>query len=141
MAIRSRSTARAPSGEAQKQNLDKKVTLAAPRRASREELLRFHDEKHVSWVETRSRIGTGYLDYGDTPAFPGVLEAASAVTGSGTGRSASNHGGRSAAHVSADRRHASRAPRPLSRVLRVQRPRRGHRHAARAVRGPARRLC
>src|SRR6266545_8388756 len=55
--------------EAQKQNLDKRVTLAAPRRASREELLRFHDEKHVSWVETRSRIGSGYLDYGDTPAF------------------------------------------------------------------------
>src|SRR5258708_18260937 len=68
--------------EAQKQDLDKQVTLAAPRRASREELLRFHDEKHVSWVETRSRIGSGYLDYGDTPAFPGVLEAASAVTGS-----------------------------------------------------------
>ncbi len=68
--------------EAQKQDLDKQVTLAAPRRASREELLRFHDEKHVSWVETRSRIGSGHLDYGDTPAFPGVLEAASAVTGS-----------------------------------------------------------
>src|SRR5258708_39729274 len=66
--------------EAQKQDLDKQVTLAVPRRASREELLRFHDEKHVSWVETRSRIGSGYLDYGDTPAFPGVLEAASAVT-------------------------------------------------------------
>ncbi len=68
--------------EAQKQNLDRQVTLAAPRRASRDELLRFHDEKHVSRVETRSRVGSGYLDYGDTPAFPGVLEAASAVTGS-----------------------------------------------------------
>ena len=68
--------------EALTQGLDKRVTLAAPRLASREELLRFHDEKHVDWVETRSRAGSGYLDYGDTPAFPGVLEAASAVTGS-----------------------------------------------------------
>lgn len=67
---------------AHRQGLHKRVTLAAPRRASREELLRFHDAKHVDWVETRSRIGTGYLDYGDTPAFPGVLEAASAVAGS-----------------------------------------------------------
>jgi hypothetical protein len=58
------------------------VTLAAPRQASREELLRFHDAKHVGWLEKRSRTGTGYLDYGDTPAFPGVLEAASAVAGS-----------------------------------------------------------
>src|SRR3989442_14498533 len=71
--------------EAQKQDLDKQVTLAAPRRASREELLRFHDEKHVSWVETRSRIGSGYLDYGDTPAFSRVLEAASGVTGNAFG--------------------------------------------------------
>ena len=68
--------------EARKQGLDKRVTVAAPRLASREELLRFHEAKHVEWVETSSRIGTGYLDYGDTPAFPGVLEAASAVAGS-----------------------------------------------------------
>jgi len=68
--------------EARKQGLDKRVTVAAPRPASREELLRFHESKHVAWVEERSKIGTGYLDYGDTPAFPGVLEAASAVAGS-----------------------------------------------------------
>jgi acetoin utilization protein AcuC len=67
---------------AHRQGLHKRVTLAAPRQATREELLRFHDAKHVDWVETRSRIGTGYLDYGDTPAFPGVLEAASTVAGS-----------------------------------------------------------
>jgi len=67
--------------EVTKQGLDKRVTVATPRRASREELLGFHEEKHVAWVEERSRLGTGYLDDGDTPAFPGVLEAASAVTG------------------------------------------------------------
>ena len=68
--------------EARKRGLDKDVTVVAPRRATREELLRFHDAKHVDWVATRSRIGKGYLDYGDTPAFPGVMEAASAVAGS-----------------------------------------------------------
>jgi acetoin utilization protein AcuC len=68
--------------EARKQGLDKRATVAAPRQASREELLRFHEARHVDWVETRSRIGSGYLDYGDTPAFPGVWEAAATVAGS-----------------------------------------------------------
>jgi acetoin utilization protein AcuC len=68
--------------EARKRGLDKRATVAAPRQASRAELLRFHDAKHVDLVAERSRSGTGYLDYGDTPAFPGVLEAASAVAGS-----------------------------------------------------------
>jgi acetoin utilization protein AcuC len=68
--------------ETRKQGLDRKVTVAAPRIATREELLRFHSERHVTRVETRSRIGNGYLDQGDTPAFPGVFEAASAVAGS-----------------------------------------------------------
>jgi acetoin utilization protein AcuC len=68
--------------EARKQGLDRKITVAAPRVATREELLRFHSESHVKRVETGSRIGNGYLDHGDTPAFPGVFEAASAVAGS-----------------------------------------------------------
>jgi acetoin utilization protein AcuC len=67
--------------EATKKGLDRRVAVVVPRLASRAELLVFHEEKHVAWVEERSRLGTGYLDYGDTPAFPGVLEAASAVTG------------------------------------------------------------
>ena len=68
--------------EACKQGLDKRATVTAPRRASRGELMRFHDARHVDWVEERSKIGSGYLDNGDTPAFPGVLEAAAAVAGS-----------------------------------------------------------
>jgi acetoin utilization protein AcuC len=68
--------------EARSQGLDRKVQLAAPRAARRDELLRFHEDSHVDWVEARSRIGSGYLDYGDTPAFPGVFEAASALCGS-----------------------------------------------------------
>ena len=68
--------------EAQKLGLDQHVVIVAPRQASREELLRFHDESHVLWVQTCSETGTGYLDDGDTPAFPGVYEAAAARVGS-----------------------------------------------------------
>jgi len=68
--------------EARKHGLDKRARVLEPRAASREELLRFHETAHVSWVETRSRAGSGYLDYGDTPAFPGVFEAAAALCGS-----------------------------------------------------------
>jgi acetoin utilization protein AcuC len=68
--------------EACAQGLDRRARLAEPRAATRDELLRFHRDDHVERVETRSRIGSGYLDYGDTPAFPGVFEAASALCGS-----------------------------------------------------------
>ena len=68
-------------GEAQKQGLDKKVEVCAPRAATREELLRFHHDSHVEWVEACSKEGTGYLDQGDTPAFPGVFEAGATVAG------------------------------------------------------------
>jgi acetoin utilization protein AcuC len=68
--------------EARAQGLERKARLAEPRAAGRADLLRFHHEKHVDWVEARSREGAGYIDYGDTPAFPGVFEAASALCGS-----------------------------------------------------------
>lgn len=58
------------------------MTLARPRQASREELLRFHDAQHVDCIKARSRLGRGYLDYGSTPAFRGAFEAASSVAGS-----------------------------------------------------------
>ena len=67
--------------EAQRQGLDKRVELSPPRPAQRAELARFHTEEHIERVESQSRSGQGYLDYGDTPAFPGMFEAASAVTG------------------------------------------------------------
>lgn len=67
--------------EARKRGLDKRVRTAPPRPATREELLRFHDESHVQWVEACSHAGEGYIDYGDTPAFPGVYDAAGAVVG------------------------------------------------------------
>ncbi len=67
--------------EAVRLGLDKRVAIGAPRLATREELERFHTTEHVSWVKLRSEIGEGYLDYGDTPAFPGVFERGSAVAG------------------------------------------------------------
>jgi len=67
--------------EAQRQNLDKRVQVLAPRIATREELLRFHTRPYIESVADRSISGGGYLDYGDTPAFPGMFEAASAVSG------------------------------------------------------------
>lgn len=56
-----------------------------PVMASLEELLLFHDEDYVRFVQLASQRGFGYLDYGDTPAFPGVFEAASYVVGSTLG--------------------------------------------------------
>ena len=67
--------------EVQKQNLHRSVQVCEPRSATREELARFHDDAHVQWVEECSKAGTGYLDAGDTPAFPGVFEAGASVAG------------------------------------------------------------
>jgi acetoin utilization protein AcuC len=67
--------------EAEAHGLDRRVKIATPRLATRAEIERFHSADHVSWVQIRSRVGEGYLDYGDTPAFPGCYEIASAVAG------------------------------------------------------------
>jgi acetoin utilization protein AcuC len=67
--------------EAQRQNLDKRVQVLAPRAATRDELLRFHTGPYVESVADRSISGGGYLDHGDTPAFPGMFEAACSVAG------------------------------------------------------------
>ena len=68
--------------EAQRGGLHDQVTLCAPRMASAEELGRFHSGDYVERVQRLSVEGSGYLDYGDTPAFPGVWEAAGHVVGS-----------------------------------------------------------
>jgi len=67
--------------EAQKQGLDKKVEINSSRLATREEIERFHSTEHVNRVITLSKIGYGSIDYGDTPAFPGVYEATAHVVG------------------------------------------------------------
>src|SRR5688572_10552418 len=68
--------------EAVKRGLDKRAGITDPRMAAEEELHRFHTAEHVAWVKERSEEGDGTIDYGDTPAFPGVYEAAATVAGS-----------------------------------------------------------
>lgn len=52
------------------------------RMASVEEVELFHTKEYVEYVKDRCAEGVGYLDYGDTPAFPGCFEAALYTVGS-----------------------------------------------------------
>ena len=65
----------------EQEGLRQVVQSLAPRPATREELEWFHVPAYVDLVEARSAAGEGYLDAGDTPAWPGVYEAASGVVG------------------------------------------------------------
>lgn len=67
--------------EARRQGLLDRVVIEPPRVATREELLRFHDEAHVDWVRHCSISGTGWLGDEDTPAYHGVYEVAAARVG------------------------------------------------------------
>lgn len=64
------------------QGLDRKVEVAVPVLGRREELQRFHTRDYVERVIEQSVNGEGFLDYGDTPAFKGVFDAAATVVGS-----------------------------------------------------------
>ncbi len=57
------------------------VTICRPRMASRGEVELFHDPEYVEFVARASERGSGYLDYGDTPTYPGVYEASLWVVG------------------------------------------------------------
>src|ERR1700736_2087119 len=63
------------------QGLAGEVLHHPPRAATREELISFHTPTYVDFVQQKSVSGEGFLDGGDTPAFRGVFEAASAVVG------------------------------------------------------------
>jgi acetoin utilization protein AcuC len=62
--------------------LDRQVEIAAPVACTVADLTLFHTSSYVERVQQQSKTGEGYLDYGDTPAFRGVFEAASTVVGS-----------------------------------------------------------
>ncbi len=68
--------------EFSRRGLDRRVQIIKPVLASAEEIERFHTPAYVARVKTQSATGHGYLDYGDTPAFPGVFEAAAYTVGS-----------------------------------------------------------
>jgi acetoin utilization protein AcuC len=61
--------------------LDRRVTLAPSPEAPKQAIRRFHTMEYIDRVIAASRQGSGYLDYGDTPAFPGCYEIAAHVVG------------------------------------------------------------
>jgi acetoin utilization protein AcuC len=61
--------------------LSSRVKVLEPGHAGREELELFHTAEYVDRVERQSETGVGFLDYGDTPAYEGVYEAAACVVG------------------------------------------------------------
>jgi acetoin utilization protein AcuC len=61
--------------------LDGAVTLAPSRESTRADLERVHSAPYVERVIEASRTGEGYLDAGDTPAFPGCYEVAAHLVG------------------------------------------------------------
>jgi len=67
--------------EASARGLDKKVEVASPVSCGREELLLFHTTEYINKLQFLSQTGEGYLDFGDTPAFPGIYEASCTVAG------------------------------------------------------------
>lgn len=67
--------------EACRQGLHERVQIGTPVLACQEAIERFHAHDYVERVKSQSLSGHGYLDYGDTPAFRGVYEAAAYVVG------------------------------------------------------------
>jgi acetoin utilization protein AcuC len=61
--------------------LHRRTIEGASRLATDAELKRFHTDRYVEFVRTRSAEGQGSLDGGDTPAFRGCFEAAAQVVG------------------------------------------------------------
>lgn len=58
------------------------VQIDSPKSCSEKELALFHTPDYIELVKSKSLTGEGYLDRGDTPAYPGVFESASHVVGS-----------------------------------------------------------
>jgi len=68
--------------EAKKRGLLNRACRCTPVLATQEAIERFHTAAYIMKVRNMSRLGTGLLDEGDTPAFPGIYEAAATVAGS-----------------------------------------------------------
>lgn len=65
----------------EERDLSGRVDIEHTADASEEEIELFHDPRHVEFVEEMSAEGQGFLDFGDTPAFPGIYDAACSVVG------------------------------------------------------------
>ena len=61
--------------------LDRRCRMASPLIAQQDVIERFHTPAYVERVRQLSLTGQGYLDYGDTPAVPGIYESSARVVG------------------------------------------------------------
>lgn len=66
----------------QQQSISDQVQVSKPVLAQTDEIGRFHTTPYIDRVKAASWEGIGFLDGGDTPAFPGAFESASYVVGS-----------------------------------------------------------
>jgi acetoin utilization protein AcuC len=66
---------------ARARGLDRAVVVADAAPAARAVIERFHRPEYVEQVMAASRAGSGFLDYGDTPAFPGCYEVSAHLVG------------------------------------------------------------
>jgi acetoin utilization protein AcuC len=67
--------------ELTKADLGEAIHYGHPRPAEVDELALFHTPEYIDKVSRLSLLGKGWLDDGDTPAVPGIYDAASAVVG------------------------------------------------------------
>ncbi len=67
--------------ELERAGLADSIAYGQPRQAGVDELALFHTADYIDRVAQLSAAGEGWLDYGDTPAVPGIYEAAAAVAG------------------------------------------------------------
>ncbi len=58
-----------------------KCCIRTPQIADIDLIQLFHTKDYLSKVQYLSELGSGYLDHGDTPVFPGMYEAAATVVG------------------------------------------------------------
>ena len=68
--------------ELARRGLEPRLRVCKPVAATRQEIAWFHTDAYIKRVQTLSEQGTGLLDQGDTPAFPGIYQAAATVVGS-----------------------------------------------------------
>ena len=66
-----------------REGIDQSAEIATPVACNVIDLILFHEPEYVQRVEEQSAIGKGYLDRGDTPAYPGIYDAGRFVVGTG----------------------------------------------------------
>lgn len=67
--------------ELARQAIAGKLEFAQPRKATIDDLALFHTRDYIEFVRQMSESGVGFLDGGDTPAYPGIFDAACVVVG------------------------------------------------------------